>query len=85
MAKNHSIRTMRLSSSAASMSNRRSGSRAQAAKRAREARQTQLLFDVPMNYRCVRVVGKGAYGIVWKGIDKRTKEIVALKKNFDAF
>ena len=29
--------------------------------------------------------GKGAYGIVWKAIDKRTKEIVALKKNFDAF
>ena len=30
-------------------------------------------------------IGKGAYGIVWKAIDKRTKEIVALKKNFDAF
>ena len=30
-------------------------------------------------------LGKGAYGIVWKAIDKRTKEIVALKKNFDAF
>ncbi len=29
--------------------------------------------------------GKGAYGIVWKAIDKKTKEIVALKKNFDAF
>lgn len=33
---------------------------------------------------CV-ILGKGAYGIVWKAIDKRTKEIVALKKNFDAF
>ena len=30
-------------------------------------------------------VGKGAYGIVWKAIDRKTKEIVALKKNFDAF
>jgi mitogen-activated protein kinase 15 len=30
-------------------------------------------------------LGKGAYGIVWKAIDKRTKEIVALKKCFDAF
>ncbi len=29
--------------------------------------------------------GKGAYGIVWKAIDKKTKEIVALKKIFDAF
>jgi hypothetical protein len=31
------------------------------------------------------IVGKGAYGIVWKAIDKKTKDIVALKKNFDAF
>ena len=31
------------------------------------------------------VTGKGAYGIVWKAIDKRTKEIVSLKKNFDSF
>uniref|UniRef100_A0A915KDY5 Protein kinase domain-containing protein n=1 Tax=Romanomermis culicivorax TaxID=13658 RepID=A0A915KDY5_ROMCU len=30
-------------------------------------------------------LGKGAYGIVWKAIDKRTNEIVALKKIFDAF
>ena len=30
-------------------------------------------------------LGKGAYGIVWKATDKRTKEIVALKKIFDAF
>lgn len=25
-------------------------------------------------------LGKGAYGIVWKAIDKRTKDVVALKK-----
>ena len=30
-------------------------------------------------------IGKGAYGVVWKAVDKRTKEVVALKKNFDAF
>ncbi|CAI5445852.1 unnamed protein product [Caenorhabditis angaria] len=30
-------------------------------------------------------LGKGAYGIVWKAVDKRTKEVVALKKIFDAF
>ena len=30
-------------------------------------------------------LGKGAYGIVWKATDKRTKETVALKKIFDAF
>ncbi|VDP47724.1 unnamed protein product [Schistosoma curassoni] len=26
-----------------------------------------------------------AYGIVWKAINRKTKEVVALKKNFDAF
>jgi mitogen-activated protein kinase 15 len=30
-------------------------------------------------------LGKGAYGIVWKAIDKRTRQVVALKKCFDAF
>jgi mitogen-activated protein kinase 15 len=31
------------------------------------------------------LLGKGAYGIVWKAIDKKNREIVALKKIFDAF
>jgi len=26
-----------------------------------------------------------AYGIVWKAVDKKTKEVVAVKKIFDAF
>lgn len=30
-------------------------------------------------------LGKGAYGIVWKAIDRKTKEVVAVKKIFDAF
>ena len=30
-------------------------------------------------------LGKGAYGIVWKAVDRKTKEVVALKKIFDAF
>lgn len=38
-----------------------------------------------VNAMTICFIGKGAYGIVWKAIDKRTKEIVALKKNFDAF
>eukprot|EP01087_Luapelamoeba_hula_P014433 TRINITY_DN421_c0_g1_i1.p1 TRINITY_DN421_c0_g1~~TRINITY_DN421_c0_g1_i1.p1 ORF type:complete len:522 (+),score=148.22 TRINITY_DN421_c0_g1_i1:175-1740(+) len=30
-------------------------------------------------------LGTGAYGIVWKSVDKKTKDVVALKKIFDAF
>ncbi|XP_054727114.1 extracellular signal-regulated kinase 7 isoform X1 [Anastrepha obliqua] len=37
------------------------------------------LFDVKKR------LGKGAYGIVWKALDKRTNETVAVKKIFDAF
>jgi mitogen-activated protein kinase 15 len=33
---------------------------------------------------CQRL-GKGAYGIVWKAIDKRSRAVIALKKCFDAF
>lgn len=36
-------------------------------------------------YEIQKRLGKGAYGIVWKAIDKRSKEVVALKKIFDAF
>ena len=35
---------------------------------------------------CVCVCAREqAYGIVWKSVDRRTGEIVALKKIFDAF
>ena len=30
-------------------------------------------------------MGKGAYGIVWKAIDRKLKQVVALKKSFEAF
>eukprot|EP00002_Diphylleia_rotans_P025365 TRINITY_DN5009_c0_g1_i1.p1 TRINITY_DN5009_c0_g1~~TRINITY_DN5009_c0_g1_i1.p1 ORF type:complete len:261 (-),score=55.44 TRINITY_DN5009_c0_g1_i1:1214-1996(-) len=36
-------------------------------------------------YTILQKVGKGAYGIVWKAIDNKTKQLVALKKIFDAF
>lgn len=36
-------------------------------------------------YELVQKLGRGAYGIVWKAIDKKTREVVALKKCFDAF
>ena len=36
-------------------------------------------------YEILQKLGKGAYGIVWKVIDKKTKKVVALKKVFEAF
>lgn len=36
-------------------------------------------------YEITQKIGRGAYGIVWKAVDKRTRETVALKKIFDAF
>lgn len=36
-------------------------------------------------YEIIQKLGKGAYGIVWKAIEKNTKRLVALKKIFDAF
>ncbi|CAH1772299.1 unnamed protein product [Owenia fusiformis] len=40
---------------------------------------------VTKKYEIKKRLGKGAYGIVWKALDKRTGEVVALKKIFDAF
>uniref|UniRef100_A0A8C6ZWH8 Mitogen-activated protein kinase 15 n=1 Tax=Nothoprocta perdicaria TaxID=30464 RepID=A0A8C6ZWH8_NOTPE len=40
---------------------------------------------VAQKYEVKRRLGKGAYGIVWKAIDRRTGETVAIKKIFDAF
>lgn len=40
---------------------------------------------VKRKYKIDQKVGKGAYGIVWRAIDVRTKRVVALKKIFDAF
>ena len=31
-------------------------------------------------YELIKKQGKGAYGVVYKAMDKKTKEIVALKK-----
>lgn len=36
-------------------------------------------------YDLISKQGKGAYGVVYKAIDKKTQEVVALKKIFDAF
>jgi mitogen-activated protein kinase 15 len=36
-------------------------------------------------YEIIKIIGKGAYGIVWKVIDRKTRQTLALKKVFDAF
>jgi len=76
-------------SSASLLRNRRigssSGDRSAQQKRAREARETQRQFEVSSRqYQCVRIVGKGAYGVVCEAIDKtvkdRSQQRVAIKK-----
>ncbi len=36
-------------------------------------------------YELMQQVGKGSYGVVWKAIDKKNREVVAIKKIYDAF
>lgn len=45
----------------------------------------EIEAHVLKKYEILQKLGKGAYGIVWKAVDKRSKEIVAIKKCFDAF
>ncbi|XP_047414329.1 mitogen-activated protein kinase 15 isoform X1 [Sciurus carolinensis] len=40
---------------------------------------------VAQRFLLKRRLGKGAYGIVWKAVDRRTGEVVAIKKILDAF
>ncbi|XP_060077453.1 extracellular signal-regulated kinase 2-like [Ylistrum balloti] len=40
---------------------------------------------ISKKYEIKKRLGKGAYGIVWKAVDRRTGEVVAVKKIFDAF
>ncbi|KAH8072484.1 MAP kinase [Aureococcus anophagefferens] len=40
---------------------------------------------VKRRFEICQRLGKGAYGIVWKAVEKRSHNVVALKKCFDAF
>jgi len=40
---------------------------------------------ISKRYDVKKRLGKGAYGIVWKAVDKKTGSVVAVKKIFDAF
>lgn len=46
---------------------------------------TEIESHITKNYEIEKRLGKGAYGIVWKATDKKTEEVVAVKKIFDAF
>lgn len=36
-------------------------------------------------YTVAQRLGKGAYGVVWRAVERKTGQVVALKKIFDAF
>ena len=44
--------------------------------------QEEIEKHVLRKYEICNKLGKGAYGIVWKAIDKRQRTTVALKKCF---
>eukprot|EP00210_Caulerpa_lentillifera_P004560 g4350.t1 len=47
---------------------------------------SEVVDDIVLRkYELKRKLGKGAYGIVWQAIDRRTHQVVAVKKIFDAF
>ena len=55
---------------------------------AKNRREQQMEFidqQVLDKYETVAKIGKGAYGMVWSGIDKQTREPIAIKKIYDAF
>ena len=38
-----------------------------------------------MKYLTIMKIGKGAYGVAWKAIEKYSKRKVCIKKVYDAF
>ncbi|KAM6148268.1 LOW QUALITY PROTEIN: mitogen-activated protein kinase 15 [Rhynchocyon petersi] len=49
------------------------------------AAEVEVDRRIAQRYLLKRRLGKGAYGIVWKAVERRTGEVVAIKKIFDAF
>ncbi|KAK2830371.1 hypothetical protein Q5P01_018302 [Channa striata] len=49
------------------------------------ANVSEVEEHISLKYEMKKRLGKGAYGIVWKAVDRQTGETVAVKKIFDAF
>eukprot|EP01017_Pseudomicrothorax_dubius_P012515 TRINITY_DN1522_c0_g3_i1.p1 TRINITY_DN1522_c0_g3~~TRINITY_DN1522_c0_g3_i1.p1 ORF type:complete len:517 (-),score=114.94 TRINITY_DN1522_c0_g3_i1:74-1624(-) len=45
----------------------------------------EIEVHIHRKFEIIQKLGKGAYGIVWKAIDRKLKQVVALEKVFDAF
>lgn len=54
-------------------------------KKSPEKNMSEIDEHILKRFDIKKRLGKGAYGIVWKAVDKKTKEVVAIKKIFDAF
>ncbi|TMS18074.1 Mitogen-activated protein kinase 15 [Larimichthys crocea] len=54
-------------------------------KKYESASVSEVEEHISIKYEIKKRLGKGAYGIVWKAVDRQTGEIVAVKKIFDAF
>ncbi|XP_077599135.1 mitogen-activated protein kinase 15 [Stigmatopora nigra] len=54
-------------------------------KSVKSASMPEVEEHISTKYEIKKRLGKGAYGIVWKAVDRQTGEIVAVKKIFDAF
>lgn len=48
-------------------------------------RMSEIDENIQRTFDIRRRLGKGAYGIVWKALDRNTAQTVAVKKIFDAF
>lgn len=57
----------------------------QAQKKSPDKNMSEIDEHILKRFEIKKRLGKGAYGIVWKATDKKTKEVVAIKKIFDAF
>lgn len=64
---------------------KKEGTKQVPAKKSPEKNMSEIDEHILKRFEIKKRLGKGAYGIVWKAIDKKSKDVVAIKKIFDAF